>query len=369
MNILVLGNGYDLAHNLKTRYTDFLDFCKHYSNEELISKQVDHQDEFLSFINKNIWLKYFNNQMPNLIQHRNWIDFEKEVADIVNDLNKYDPNIIKISENLINLQLNNRIITDKLKHFLSVFCYRIHQKRYKILIETNVITNTNLFIDFLYDQLRNFARAFELYCLKINNLLVQQCKSNQINFQKLKITDFNHVLSLNYTDTYKLLYDNDKTKYCYIHGKAQDKIDQTNIIFGIDDNLPIDKASSEFKWIKFKKYYQRIKFKTGAEYKDWLIIQEQYKTSRNFIHIVGHSFGKTDYDVLYELFHNEGSRIIVYYYSPDDYDEKIQSVINLLAYKDANGRDKLIKRVHGNDWTIKFVDQYDENEGLFFPKK
>lgn len=28
MNILVIGKGFDLAHGLPTRYTDFLEFCK-----------------------------------------------------------------------------------------------------------------------------------------------------------------------------------------------------------------------------------------------------------------------------------------------------------------------------------------------------
>ena len=28
MNILVIGNGFDLAHRLPTKYTDFLQFCK-----------------------------------------------------------------------------------------------------------------------------------------------------------------------------------------------------------------------------------------------------------------------------------------------------------------------------------------------------
>ncbi|MFR2167307.1 MAG: AbiH family protein [Coprococcus sp.] len=35
MNILVLGNGFDLAHGLPTSYKDFLTFCKklrHYIN-------------------------------------------------------------------------------------------------------------------------------------------------------------------------------------------------------------------------------------------------------------------------------------------------------------------------------------------------
>ena len=28
MNILILGNGFDIAHGLDTRYTDFLNYCQ-----------------------------------------------------------------------------------------------------------------------------------------------------------------------------------------------------------------------------------------------------------------------------------------------------------------------------------------------------
>ena len=31
MNILVIGNGFDLAHGLPTKYTDFLDFMSDYT--------------------------------------------------------------------------------------------------------------------------------------------------------------------------------------------------------------------------------------------------------------------------------------------------------------------------------------------------
>ena len=44
MNILVLGNGFDLAHGLPTSYKDFLTFCKKiealYKYSEIISQDV-----------------------------------------------------------------------------------------------------------------------------------------------------------------------------------------------------------------------------------------------------------------------------------------------------------------------------------------
>ncbi|MDR2198910.1 MAG: bacteriophage abortive infection AbiH family protein [Deltaproteobacteria bacterium] len=37
MNILVIGNGFDLAHRLLTRYTDFLKYCDNYERRNSIS--------------------------------------------------------------------------------------------------------------------------------------------------------------------------------------------------------------------------------------------------------------------------------------------------------------------------------------------
>jgi hypothetical protein len=142
-------------------------------------------------------------------------------------------------------------------------------------------------------------------------------------------------------------------------------MNKTNLVFGIDDNLTNDDISKNFKLVKFKKYYQRIIFKTGSEYKNWLSTQVYALNNPIYVHIVGHSIDKTDHNTLYEFFSNERLKIIVYYHSDEDYNDKVQKVINLLAYKGNNGRDELIRRVHGSQCPIKFVDQYDANEGSF----
>jgi hypothetical protein len=42
MDILILGNGFDLAHGLNTRYVDFLDYCaKQYTDK--ITQSVLHK--------------------------------------------------------------------------------------------------------------------------------------------------------------------------------------------------------------------------------------------------------------------------------------------------------------------------------------
>lgn len=124
MNILVIGNGFDLAHGLPTKYSHFLDFCKRifpiYQNEadkgvdlykkEYLSQwdfnkdikdkmenayksrkvaekkicfQTDYPrlDEMYSLIKDNLWIEYF--QQCNTYQKENWIDFEAEVSRVV----------------------------------------------------------------------------------------------------------------------------------------------------------------------------------------------------------------------------------------------------------------------------------------------
>ena len=129
MNILVLGNGFDLAHGLPTSYKDFLTFCKKiealYKYSEIISqdeykaKEIDSwkmnesikerfvnayadrkndkciceegierhvtinsiYDELYEYIQQNTWLEYFWNA-PTYVGD-NWIDFETEIAEVV----------------------------------------------------------------------------------------------------------------------------------------------------------------------------------------------------------------------------------------------------------------------------------------------
>lgn len=404
MNILVIGNGFDLAHKLPTRYTDFLKYCADYNLEEPICDVPDLNEEFALFCKYNFWLRYFFEKIPDIekIDNRTWIDFEKEIAEAIKLIERFAIENNPSKEVVSEREINTKEGIDILSAYNQCTCFDYDEET---------------FDNFIYSQLKKFARAFEIYCLKINGLSVDSIIStqrskdlemaeikkttyanlahnargvigNEIEVAKyellmeeeckkynslysgitpidyLSLSKFDYVLSFNYTNTYERLYGNEKTKYCYIHGKAQADRNKTNIIFGIDDDLSAGEESKNFRWIRFKKFYQRIIFKTGSEYKDW-IDSKNNQHNKNYVHIIGHSLDKTDYDVLCEIFNSQQYKIIIYYYSPEDFEDKVQNVIKLLAYKGQNGRDKLISRVHGEEWTIKFVDLYDEKEGLF----
>jgi len=423
MNILIIGNGFDLAHSLPTRYTDFLKYCRDYCADKPVSGSEKMNLEFLSFTNDNVWLQYFLKSTTNLENPRTWIDFEQEVAEVVNAFVKASP-IVEVAYYLnapseIILELSNDSDSEKLELFISLIS-AINKDTQKYVVAKKDVSDTKALIDYIYLQLRLFARAFEIYCLSINRNPVSPDtvitserkkqidkatsdreyyshqaynasgyvyrKDEQSKFEKqrdeaegrlstlisgiktidyLSMSKFDCVLSFNYTNTYERLYGNEKTKYCYIHGKAQDDKARSKIILGIDDKLQRGEESRNFTWVKLKKYYQRIIFKTGSEYKDWLASVEKQNANRNYVYIVGHSLDKTDYDVLYDVFSNKCLKIIVYYYCTEDFEDKVQKVIQLLAYKGGNGRDELISRTHGSQKSIEFIDQYDETEGLF----
>lgn len=416
-NFLIIGNGFDIAHGLKTQYPDFLSFCENYDENNPVSDISELNEEFSAFIKYNVWLRYFLKITWLPFQKRldaTWIDFEKEVSEIIQVIEADSPKIKSAyrskNANEFWLELHGRRELDR---FLLCFGeYDVDSHKYILSAEN--VTDLNSFLTFLYVQLRAFTRAFEIYCLKINQtaitdpiifsergMLIRKAEAERISswqqfhaakehlhddveeleqlrdkadnryyclmsdihpIDYLSMGRFSFVLSFNYTNTFERLYGDEKTKYCYIHGKAQENKECTNLILGIDDNLSNGDESRNFQCVRFKKYYQRIIFKTGAEYKDWLTA---VANTENYVHIVGHSLDCTDYDVLYEFFSDSQFKIIVYYYNDKDFEEKIQRVIRLLAYKGGNGRDELIKRVHGKDWSIKFVYQYDETDGLF----
>jgi hypothetical protein len=71
MDILILGNGFDLAHGLKTTYMDFLNYCVEKNSKRLIG-MINYGTTFID----NIWLRHFITTCNNY--GKNWIDIEEE---------------------------------------------------------------------------------------------------------------------------------------------------------------------------------------------------------------------------------------------------------------------------------------------------
>ncbi len=463
MNILVIGNGFDLAHGLPTRYTDFLEWIK---DIEYIGERLDWEDEIPTTINafvdwrnkrEDIWTikfddKFFlmylsfeddedrqidmlkTSRMKNWIsEHDNTFDFNRDIYYINEDIedfleedrnkkrikiNKFSDLIFYFSKNTDSIGFYNEeriAITDKYlsnenalilfylincNFWVEYFSYRAYSlnknwidfekeisnlvveydkgKRfisadYKIFVPKRILEKSESKVKILEDDLNRFILLLEIYlCVYVHNT---NCTRLSKDIYDLKIEK---IISFNYTNTYEKIYDNDKNaEYDYIHGKADmnHNIDTNNIVLGIDEYLPEDRINKDLDFLAFKKYYQRIYKETGCKYKFWMDqIREEWKNEteeskaeirrciskgqleNKKIHrlfIFGHSLDITDKDVLRDLILHDSVHTTIFYLNKEVMGQQIANLVKVI------GQDELIKRTGGSTKTIEFKQQQD----------
>ena len=368
MNILVVGNGFDIAHGLPTKYGDFLAFLRHYNqfitNDNAVEQdEVDFEelillkneipelfDEINELISDNRWYHHFVSLYESRINEGRdgWIDFEKEISNIIQTLDK-----VRLR---IHQQFEQGSVTTCLNDF------QIEQL--KVIIWGNVhldYTQEEFDLDFinslksqLLTDLNRLTRCLEIYlayCIHIT-----QCHTLPL-IEKL---DIQYVLNFNYTDTYKLLYDRDSTSitYHYIHGfaKKESNIETCNMILGIDEYLENPLKNTDNEFAEFKKFFQRIYKGTGNIYTEWLHrhqqltdrYQDNVGAPNMNVYIFGHSLDKTDGDVLRKLILCENTTTTIFYHSRDAFAKQL---VNLIA---VIGEDELIKRTDKSSQSIFF---------------
>lgn len=365
MNILIIGNGFDLAHQLPTKYTDFLDFLgnvrvlkeihseeikrlirkidkdmKQYlftdeNNFNINSKRSEYIDEIYQLSKDNIWINWlYQRRADNEILGEYWVDFETEISGVIQSIEQLSP-ILSESSGVFNLiGIQAKVFTFFIKKY-----YTEHKSQ----DATMKYLKKRLLLD-----LNKLIRCFEIYLKDFVENIDKRLLS--LDIYNLKI---DKVLTFNYTNTYLKLYNND-VECDYIHGKADinNTMITNNMVLGIDDYLNEDEKFTNTNFIEFKKYYQRLIKGTNCDYKKWIdeINHTNYIIKHN-IYIFGHSLASTDRDVLLDFIENEKTIITIYYNNSNQYSEQICNLVHLI------GPDKLNEWVHQAKPKIKFVKQ------------
>lgn len=311
MNILVIGNGFDLVHGLPTKYTDFLEFVKmikiikekdifddgvsigsavcnvgvvklHQDIRLIIFNKANNKElkrdskELIDYIDNNFWIDYF--LQCDMHGNENWIDFESEISEVIKSL---DNDMHKLS--------SEYSIDDDIMDLSNKYLYNIYSDYTFTTRSVNSVTGGSCeSITFrkirnrLLGDLNRLIRAFEIYLTeyveKIDCKLVSPDIRGIIPKESMKYTNELYVLSFNYTNTYQRIYNKvhvqmyAKSNIDYIHGKADinNTIKSNNMVLGIDEYLPKKRRNKETEFIAFKKFYQRIHKQTGCEYRKWI---------------------------------------------------------------------------------------------------
>ena len=326
--ILILGNGFDLAHGLPTHYSDFLEFAKrlmyiytclrNVTEEEFYKDNIDswgkqeftntardlikekllaifrnretndlhspnnpfsyipvvhvnkRLDLFHEYLTDNIWYNYILDlYISNQLKGENWIDFESEIAFIIKTIDNAHDSLTQVLDDIDRGRLDPAMIDDKeTKEKMLRF-----KKSCSACLHDSVgnVLNRNTVRDIrtkLYDDLEKLILAFEIYLTDI----VEDIPIS-IHIPAIETINPDYVISFNYTKTYEKHYIkvNQKTKVCYIHGVCDKnrKPENNNMVLGIDEYLPEEKRTEQVDFCIFKKFVQRIRKHNDVSYASW----------------------------------------------------------------------------------------------------
>lgn len=346
LNILVVGNGFDIAHGLPTRYTDFLEFLKllKYQNDKKSQKWLlekskfpkellqflenaggtqrkAYWDELLSQMESNTWIEYF---LKVKIPDYGWVGFEGEIAHIVKTLDRMRVNASDMAA-LQQLKAMTNILNDALKIDL----------RSSFSSEKDIPK----IVDRLLQDLDRLIRCLEIYLCICGDIPTDGKRLRAV----LDIGEIHGVLSFNYTDTFYRLYAKPlgmNPQYCYVHGQAKeaDIISICNMVLGIDEYFSEDDRNKNVEFVGFKKYYQRIFKQTDYNYTEW------FDGTRPInLYIIGHSLDITDKDVLSDILLHKDVKSIIFYHDKQANGTQISNLVKVLGYDNLNmltrGRD------------------------------
>lgn len=367
MNILVIGNGFDLAHGLPTRYDDFLNFVEGFieykvTNEcnmrfldyfkSLNETNINLYDQIDGLIEDNRWLNYFLTLRENkvLLNKLTWIDFESEISKVIKTFDEYRNKLI--SEKVFE---NEQMRIDE--HSFDVLHYILEKKEKIIQIDCLLsLENIRELKEELITDLNRLIRCLEIY-------LDDYVRKNYFDkLQKIKFIEalkIDKILTFNYTNTYEHVYGKSNINFDYIHGKADIKhnLNSCNLVLGIDEYLGENEKNSNIEFIQFKKFFQRIYKGTGCLYKDWIKFYTEQKGKTPKIphelnlYFIGHSLDVTDKDILKELILFDEANTTIYYHNQEALGRMIANLVKVI------GEDELIRRTGGSNACIKFVQQ------------
>lgn len=361
-DILVLGNGFDIAHGLPTTYLEFLEFINSYLGED--ENCTDQLKEFIErfksskstsqqevqkylFDEWNGLLKYFLNLLgENTFGEKNgWIDFEKEISQT-----------IQMVDGVISEESNNRraLFLSGPRRNLATILFNNEAEQRIFLNNTLSDESINSITNNLLHYLNTLTRLLEIYIVEYVEKIYIARRIPEIEALK----NIKHILNFNYTDTYRCVYENSDADCCFIHGRATNdsSLDTCSLVLGIDEYLNDDRRDNDNKFIWFKKFYQRIYKETSSDYIDWLEEHDKWNYDHKNsppqilnIFFYGHSLDITDKDVLYRLIMHNNSKIHIFYHNKNAMAKQISNLVKIIS------EDNLIAMTRGKNRVIEFI--------------
>lgn len=307
---------------------------KYYTTYSNFPLNIDGVKELIDLANKNVWFKYLCNLTNKDIT---WIDFEKEIEKVVRAFEHFfekeqtedmilgklsilERNIIYAFDFFFSIVEDGMIINGKAKRKKVIEEYLLYNP-----ISKNSIINKEKVISYLYNQLIELSEMLKLYLRHFIDDVVEKLSDVKLIEKHIDLSQVSDVVTLNYTHTFEKLYSKGKERHIYhIHGDVEN-----DIILGINSNEKDEVGTINTDFLCFKKYYQRVFYKTDIEYLMALKYNDLFDSrNTNNLIVFGHSLDSTDRDIIVDLF-SFSNKIKIYCYNKKAMSDNIKNLVNI----------------------------------------
>ena len=325
--LIIVGNGFDLAHGLKSSFKDFIyDYSlktikrvvlglnyddilvsitanAQFSDAETFLGKLSPEEAFNTFMNlsnhphiKLTWKSKFFKSIISDLQNKKWVDIEIRYFDQLKD------------KNLLNNEQAVKVLNEVFAYIKSCFISYLKEEETKIVFTTNP------------DLLAQFSQPIKIPEARPNTI--------EKEMQPLKTC----ILNFNYTSIASLYgqgLNSSAYNYIPIHGQLQ--IDETSSqepVFGFGDEM--DEDYVKFELLRNDEVFQHIKSFKYLQYNHYRNLIEFIESNPFQVQIFGHSCGLSDRTLLNTIFEHENCiSIKPFYYENEgsnDYEQKSYSI-------------------------------------------
>ena len=393
--IVLIGNGFDLAHGLKTSYADFINwYWEQWMNKIVFSLYgLDESDGLCSIritnyhIPKNTYLNgldYINalENKPNIsfskgvliqeimkdFENSNWVDIESVYYRLLCESMKENP---RITHKELNKQLD--VLTQKLYEYLILnnnecnieINDSIKKKLYESIKKHDIAVEAKqTFLDLITERIE-YSKTYDLIGSYINELSmyksihkydiedhIKDLQEKDESIWEMRNNDTPALLpnsimlvNFNYThtaDTYLPKFGR-HFRINHIHGDLKSL---NSMIFGYGDELDdCYKEISNKNDNEYLRNVKSIKYLEASNYRELLqfIDSEPYQ-----IYVMGHSCGNSDRTLLNTLFeHKNCVSVKPFYYKKEDGTDNYTDIVQNISrnFKDKKAlRDRVVNK-------------------------
>jgi hypothetical protein len=374
LNILLLGNGFDLHHKFPTAYIDFLHTIKflveHYDestmktvadvfgDDRLKSKcknietsfaeyeyfyketslDADKVKEIIEKAKNNLWFKYFSTAAEKELT---WIDFEKEISEVVEAFREFfDKAGMKFAFENYTKNEKSKFIIRRFGFFVIRLsnvilagagpAYTIkpeYKKETPIGSEIYEIDKDKI-ISELYCSLRELTDLLKAYLKLFIDGVILEMEDLQFTIKNASYPQLGYVFTFNYTNTVEKLYTTEDVVF-HIHGNVDE-----NIVLGVNPDKYDEFEEMDTSFIRFKKYFQRVFYRADIGYMKAVDeVVGSLKSAPSYakditVYVIGHSLDETDKDVIQEIF-GLATKIKIFYHKDEVVGDYIKNLINI----------------------------------------